>query len=434
MDHIPSHAREKELGIEVFFTDTPGVGGKLRKDPEDFVVEEISDFPEKDENGRYTIAKVTSINWEMNRLVRQLAKSLRISRNKIGFAGTKDKRAVTTQLMSFEAPIENVTSLYIHQVAITDAYRARKPITIGDLIGNFFKIRIRECLYHDEELAKILKETLTILERSGGFPNFFGIQRFGAIRPITHHVGKYIIKRDFERAVMTYVANPTDYESEEVREARQNLEETRDFETALRVFPKKLLFERTVISHLVKHPEDYAGAIRSLPGNLQMMFVHAYQSYLFNKILSERIRREFPLNRPTVGDIILPADAKGLPDHDHYVLVTEENIDLAEKRVAEDKAFVSGVLFGSESEFAEGEMGAIEREIIENEGITKKDFVVPELPQCSSRGSRRELLARMKNLTYFVENDEVLISFSLDRGCYATALLREIMKADVISY
>ncbi|MCQ5375478.1 MAG: tRNA pseudouridine(13) synthase TruD, partial [Methanomassiliicoccales archaeon] len=98
------------------------------------------------------------------------------------------------------------------------------------------------------------------------------------------------------------------------------------------------------------------------------------------------------------------------------------------------KAFVSGVLFGSESEFAEGEMGAIEREIIENEGITKKDFVVPELPQCSSRGSRRELLARMKNLTYFVENDEVLISFSLDRGCYATALLREIMKADVISY
>lgn len=434
MDYTPSGPREKELGIEVFLTKTPGIGGRLRKFPEDFVVEEIPIFPERDDRGAYTIAKVTSTNWEMNRLVRQLSRALRISRNKIRFAGTKDKRAITTQLMSFEAPLEAVLSINLHQVIISDAYRSRRPILIGDLIGNAFRIRIRECLYTDEELLRLLDNTISILNEAGGFPNFFGVQRFGAVRPATHYVGRYIIKGDFKSAVLTYTASPTEYESEQTKEVRRELNETWDFERALKTFPKKLMFERTVIAHLVKHPNDYVGAIRSLPANLQMMFVHAYQSYLFNRILSERIKRGLDLNKPVIGDIILPTDERGLPDHERHILVTRENIDLVERKVREKKAFISGVLFGSQSEFAEGEMGEIEKEIILSEGVSKEDFIVPEAPQCSSKGSRREILASIKNLEYNVKDNEVFISFALHRGCYATALLREIMKTDVMAY
>ncbi len=92
---------EKNIGIKTFFTPYKGIGGKLRSIPEDFIVKEVSNYPSKKENGRFTIADVTAINWETNLLVRELSNQLHISRQRIGFAGTKDKRAKTTQVMSF---------------------------------------------------------------------------------------------------------------------------------------------------------------------------------------------------------------------------------------------------------------------------------------------------------------------------------------------
>lgn len=434
MDYQASETREADIGLEVFCTSTPGTGGRLRKVPEDFVVEEISKYPDRTDDGRYTIATVSSTNWEMNRLVRMLSRSLMISRNRIGFAGTKDKRAVTKQLMSFEAPIEDVISVRMHQVTISDAYRAKKHITIGDLIGNTFQLKVRDCVMQDEELEKAAQATATALREIGGFPNFFGVQRFGALRPVTHLVGRCIVKGDFERAVMTYVANPSADEPEEAQMARRDLERSRDFKSALATYPKKLSFERTVISYLAENDGDYAGAIRSLPPNLQMMFVHAYQSCLFNRMLSLRIRRDIPLSSPILGDVVLPADRDGIPDHDVCIRVTEENIDLVERQMADRKAFVSGLLFGSESEFAEGEAGEIEKAIVGAESVDHEDFIIPEIPGCSSRGSRRELLGRLKDLEIRTDNDTLDISFSLDKGCYATSLLREFMKADVMDY
>lgn len=432
--YIECTNRERELGLEVFFTSTRGIGGRLRVLPEDFRVEEISDFPEESEDGRYTIATVTSTNWETNRLVRRLSKALRISRNKIGFAGTKDKRAVTTQLMSFEAPVEAVLALDIPQVEIAKVYRSRRKITIGDLIGNAFVIKVRECEVSGGDLENLCFDTYDQLKSLGGFSNFFGIQRFGALRPITHLVGKYIVKGEIEKAVMTYIAHPTPYELEETRAVRERLEKTRDFEEAYQNYPKKLTFERVVLKHLVEHPDDFTGAIGRLPANLQMMFVHAYQSYLFNRILSERIRRGLPLNQPLVGDIVLPLTAQNIPDHEKPIPVTRENLDLVEKQVKEGRAFVSGLLFGSESVIAEGEMGEIEHSIIDSEGISKEDFIVPQLPHCSSQGSRRELLCPLQDFELQVEGDTVTFRFRLWKGCYATSLLREFMKTDPIYY
>jgi tRNA pseudouridine13 synthase len=164
------------------------------------------------------------------------------------------------------------------------------------------------------------------------------------------------------------------------------------------------------------------------------MFVHAYQSFMFNRILSERIKRGFPLDRPLVGDVVLPADRNGLPDHDKYVPVTELNIDLVDKHVREGRAFVSGVLFGQDSIFSSGEMGEIERSVVEAEGLKLQDFMVPEIPECNSRGSRRELLAQYKDLTVRSGEDELDVSFSLGKGCYATVLMREFMKSGMLDY
>lgn len=434
MSFSETHGPEADLGMEIYCSPTSGTGGRLKHLAEDFIVEEIPRSPPPADDGKYVIATVTSTNWEMNRLVRMLSKNLGISRNRIGFAGTKDKRAITTQLISFEAPLEQVQAISMHQVEIRDAYRSNKHLTIGDLIGNRFTIKVKDCRLKGPELLEDVTATRSALDLLRGFPNFFGVQRFGAVRPITHLVGRSIVRGDLEGAVMWYVGHPNDNEDEASRDARNRLQQDRDFGAAMSYFPNKLTFERMVIGWLDRNPGDYAGAIRVLPGNLQMMFVHAYQSYMFNRMISERMRRSLPLDRPIVGDVILPADKNGLPDHDKHVPVTKNNLDLVDGPVRDGRAFISGVLFGQDSIFSEGEMGEIERKVVEAEGLKLDDFKVPQIPDCNSRGSRRELLAQYHDLKLQLGDDSYDISFSLGKGCYATVLMREFMKAQILDY
>jgi len=111
---------EALVGIEEYITDTKGIGGRLRKSPEDFRVNEISLPPKEVPGGKWTIATVTANNWETNRLVRFMSKKMRIGRDRIRFAGTKDKRAVSTQLMAIKAPIGTVQALDLKDVEIAN--------------------------------------------------------------------------------------------------------------------------------------------------------------------------------------------------------------------------------------------------------------------------------------------------------------------------
>ena len=173
--------RESDLGLEVFLTEgVEGIGGKLRKTPEDFEVEEISVLPMPSLDGKYVIAKVWHRNWEANRLVRRLASNLHVGRMRVGFAGTKDGRSVATQLMSFNAPIADVKALQIPDVKILDAYTSRRPLEIGDLIGNRFRIKVSD-VAEDVDLPGRCGDVKRRLDEVGGFPNFFGVQRFGSI-------------------------------------------------------------------------------------------------------------------------------------------------------------------------------------------------------------------------------------------------------------
>ena len=136
---------EKKIGIETFFTSQSGLGGKLRVKPEDFLVKEISSYPTKNKDGIFTIAEITSTSWETNLLLRELSSRLHISKQRINFAGTKDKRAKTTQIMSFyNVPVEKINKIKIKDVEIKNIYQSDKPIKIGNLNGNYFEIIVRD--------------------------------------------------------------------------------------------------------------------------------------------------------------------------------------------------------------------------------------------------------------------------------------------------
>src|SRR5213593_4348623 len=236
---------ERDVGIEGYLTSTPGLGGTLKATAEDFVVEEISSPPATAVDGRYTIASLRVRNWETNRLVRELARALHISRRRIGFAGTKDKRALTTQLFSFEnVPPEAIKALRIKDIEVLDLSRSDRPLEIGDLAGNRFRIVLPDLA------IPIAEDTARQIRSFGGFPNFFGLQRFGSVRPITHLVGRHIVRGEFKEAVETYVANPLEGEGAESYEVRAALRDTGDVHAALRSYPKSYGFEKAILNHL----------------------------------------------------------------------------------------------------------------------------------------------------------------------------------------
>ncbi|TLZ66195.1 MAG: tRNA pseudouridine(13) synthase TruD [Methanobacteriota archaeon] len=422
---------ETVVGISGYFTSAQGLGGRIKASAEDFVVDEVSmDLP-RSETGPYTAARIRTRNWETNRLVRELARHLHISRKRISFAGTKDRRAVTTQLFEFDGLPDLLEGLHMKDVEVLEAFRTDKKLEIGDLLGNRFRVVVREIPFTKAEIEARAGAVARELRMAGGFPNFFGIQRFGSVRPITHVVGRHLVRGEIKDAVMAYVAHPIEGEDPESFAVREDLESTGDYAAALRGFPKEWGFEKAILNRLATHPEDFAGALQQLPPNLLILFVHGYQSYLFNRILSERMREGLPVHEPVEGDVVLAARPDGRPDREREIPVDAGNLEKATAQCRAGKAFVSGVLFGSESEFAAGRPGEIEERVVGSEGLRREDFVIPAIPRLSSKGTRRELLAPLRDLEWEAGEGTLEMRFTLTPGCYGTSLLREFMKVPV---
>lgn len=421
---------EAEVGIAGYGTTTPGIQGRIKAAPEDFVVEEIPAEIPVDAAGRFLVVRVTVRNWETHRLVRQLARSLGISRKRISFAGTKDKRAITTQRMTFEGLNEvDLEAIHLKDITLEPLHRTPRRLALGDLLGNRFHITLREVDLAEHDARGRLQSLDRELQGAGGYPNFFGIQRFGELRPLSHRVGRAMVRGDLEGAVTLYVGEAFPGEDADTSQARTAFRETGDAGRALKDLPRHLSFERTLLHHLHERPGDHGGALLRFPHSLLTLFVNAYQSYLFNRILSLRLAGGMPLNEPTPGDLLLPLDQRGLPDRRRSIAVTEVNREKVARQTRAGKAWVSGLLAGYEVALAGGEMGRLERQVIQEEGVDLKDFTVRALPGLASRGLRRALVAPVRDFTFDFE-EGVCLAFTLNPGSYATGLLREVIKGD----
>jgi len=241
---------------------------------------------------------------------------------------------------------------------------------------------------------------------------------------------------NLEEAAMLFLAKPSPYEHPESRQARERLQATRDFAGALQVFPRQLRFERMMLQHLAERQTDFAGAFQRLPIKLQMLFVQAYQAYLFNRFLSERLRRVFSLNVADVGDFVVGVDRSGLPMPRTGKLVTADSLADANTSIKAGKLRVALPLVGFGQRLSEGEMGLLEAGILEEESVEPSDFKVQELPRISGKGELRAIASPVRDFKIEdVLHDEkspglhrVKLRFMLLRGSYATMLLREIMK------
>jgi tRNA pseudouridine13 synthase len=262
---------------------------------------------------------------------------------------------------------------------------------------------------------------------AGGVPNFFGYQRFGIVRPVTHLVGKKLLLGDIEGAAMEYVARSFPGETEDNRKARDFVMRTRDFKEGIKLYPLSLRYERAMMHYLAERPDDYAGAFRSLSPRLLKLFIHSYQSYLFNRLLSKRLIAGQSLSEPAEGDVVCFAGLHGTPDTSRLEAVTNENLPDVKFLAKKGRALVTLPIIGKDTAFDEGRMGEEERRLLDEEGIAVGDFSVPGMPELASSGLRREALLRVKPDISTGEST-ARMKFFLPKGSYATTVLREFMK------
>ncbi|MCL7415832.1 MAG: tRNA pseudouridine(13) synthase TruD [ANME-2 cluster archaeon] len=427
---------EQDTGVLVYATSTPGLGGLIRQVPEDFVVDELTNREEQD-TGKYLICTLAKKNWDTHHLIRDISRILRISQQRIGWAGTKDKQALTTQKISiYDLDQSELERIKLRDVTITPVGRSNKQVSLGDLWGNRFRIIIRKIAQPVDEVNALMGLTSSEIKERGGVPNFFGIQRFGIQRPITHLVGKKLVEGDIEGAALAYIARPCPGESEDARQVRQYVLDTLDLKGGLEKYPLRLRYERAMMSHLVEKPGDYAGAFLSLSPNLRKMFVHAYQSYLFNLILSRRLEMGIPINKALSGDIVCFKNVAGLPDTTRTQLVNGDTLDGINNLLQRGRAFVTGPVIGYNTALSEGLPGETEQSVIEGDKVNLEGFRMPAIPELSSKGLRREVIIPVDPEYRVMEdamnpgNTAVELGFKLQKGAYATILLREYMKSN----
>jgi tRNA pseudouridine13 synthase len=415
------------LNAETYITGDKGIGGDIRVKYEDFYVEEIPEHLPSG-TGPNTWLFIEKIGRNTLDVVLDIAKEMKISRKRMGFAGMKDKSALTRQWLcvaNSEASELQGLEEKLYNVKVLEIKQNEKKLRIGQLIGNKFRILIRNT-NDPENDAETAKKVLTKLEEFG-VPNYYGWQRFGKNRPNTHRVGEFLVHNNIKGAVDSYIGNPYSKEKDHIKAARQFYDDG-ELEEAYESMPSGMRYEKMMLRELMKQQrkkgeldeKSYKIALESLPKPLKRMFVHAYQSYLFNKAVSERTK--LGINKYIDGDIII--------DNEEH-LVHEFDINDINNRINAFEVHPTAPLYGTKVPLAGAEVGELEQKVLNDEEINLVDFECPKTPKLGSHGLRRAIRFKIWDFSAMATSEGVLTEFSIPKGCYATAVLREIMKEDV---
>ncbi len=373
---------------------------EIKKYPEDFQVEEVINT----KNGKYLIFKVKKINRDTIDVIHELARKTGIPFGKFGYAGLKDRHAITIQSFSVDRIYNDaIKSLELKDVELFDFSEGQK-IDIGDLIGNKFNILVRDI---PENFEEVIKHNIQQIESDSGFPNLFGEQRFGG----NEEVGLHILKGDFKEAIEKLLLK------ENLSKELVDLIKDGKYGEANESYPR-LRNERQILEYLSKSP-DYSNAFVVLPPSTSSLFVHAYQAKIFNEAVLERIK-EIPLNEAEIGDLV-SMEREG---HYYRTQLNNSNLTRVKEGIKKGNIKVIAPLIGYGSLIPKSLLGKISMELLEKDGIIKESFRVNEAPFLGSNGAYRNILGDYRDLSFSIEKDGARFKFFLYKGEYATVFLR----------
>jgi tRNA pseudouridine13 synthase len=325
---------------------------KIKDKPEDFIVEEITAIKPKT-TGPFAYFWMHKRNLNTMEAVEKIARALHTQSKFINFAGTKDKVAITKQLIS----IKGKTQEQLKRIGELDRIKldfygyGDERLHLGDLEGNRFKIIIREMT--KPELKKLsafakLKNPQII--------NYFGEQRFSKDNV---EIGKAILKKEFKAALMK-IAETSKY-------------------------------GESITKHLEESPTDYITALKYLPKKLLKLFVNAYQSHLWNETVKRYLNSDNQ-TKDTAKNVAIPLVGFGM----HI-----------------DDPIVTNII----------------AELMKEENITLRDFIIRQLPELSVEGDVRQMYIEVKDFAVAEKSeDTATVEFTLPKGSYATEVIRQIFE------
>jgi tRNA pseudouridine13 synthase len=390
---------ESFIGIRGFSThQILGMGGIIKQKPADFIVREIvpngpiydgSEIGE-DIGGMYVHCILWKSGLDTFSAIKKICDKLKIEEEDIGYAGLKDAYAETYQRISiWNVNIKKVEAANIPQIRLFHPIKRKFAIKIGDLLGNSFEIIIRNI--QNEWGIKTWRNFEYHLE-SNGLLNFYAPQRFGSKRPILHFIGKSLLQEKYSEAINMYLGVTSPLEHEYITQLRLQYQETHSFNHLRLKFPKSYSIERILLRGLDRH-RTAKSIILSLPKTFLRLAISAYQSFIFNKVLSHLNEDKIPLNE----DILIP-----LPG---YQSIKEEVNELIWNRLLES---------------------------LNVEKLDFKSFYHPH-PNLRSKGSLRKAIMFplcFKHNKVKDSSSTLKISFSLPKGSYATVVTRELTKTE----
>ncbi len=442
---------EKVVGIEVYSTsDFSGISAIYKKRYKDFIVKEITstgqvleirgndttiNFSENSKD-RYTTFNLVKINKDTFGAIRMISRALKVHPNLIEVAGLKDKRSISVQKASIKGDqVEKLKKLKLKDIFFRSIAPAKKSVKLGSNRGNHFIITLRNIDKKVNE-EKRIKELINELH-TRGFPNYYGLQRFGTFRPNSHLIGRFILEGEYKKAYDEFVLATYSTELPESQLLREELKKTGDLEKAYTSFPEGLNYERVMIKYLMNNSRDYEGAINHLPNYLIKLLISSFQSYLFNKMLSLRHKNEISIYKPIKGDVFSILD----DDNGNITKIKYTYGGLYDEFLREannlNRARIVMPLIGYDTNLDDFPlMKSLLLEILDREQISAEIFKNELLYTYEFKGSFRPIIVKPIGLKIleFTEDDifqnknKLKIEFSLQKGSYATLLLREIIK------
>jgi len=377
---------------------------KIKEKPEDFFVREIVDLSSKTPGTEYIYFLMRKKNQSTIRAIKIVAKGLRISKKRIFFAGEKDKKTVSEQYIAIKGLKDFKQEYDFSNIKLRYIGSFEEPLRISDIIRNEFEIVIRDV---NEEEKSRFERNVNIFSKH--FYNYFDDQRFGNIRYINHLVGKEIIRRNWENAVKILLTYSSENENPIARDARKFLSENwGKFEEAIKYFPKWLDIELSILNYLIKD-KNYYKALKTPHKRLLKLFIHSYQSYVWNKVLSKYIR-EFGNNLSTIN----------VANESLYISKDENFIKELEKEI------LPAIGYDINLGLIDEDFRKIYEETLKEEGLRIEDLYFKDKPSLTLKSIRRKIISKVSDFEYEIKDSTINIKFKLEKGSFATMFIKHL--------
>ena len=384
---------DSELGLSVYSTKFSGSKGKIKQSNEDFEVSEV--ISEKalhaiSEDSGHSVYLLRKNGIDTSHALRDVEKRYGLMLRALGL---KDSNAVTEQFVQTKTMSRSLEKIEGKKYSLKRIGFSKKPIAKQDMLGNKFRIKISDSI---NDISKFTEYDKIL--------NFFGYQRFGSRRPITHLVGKAIIQKNYQDAVDFLLGYSSKYDSEENNHYRKLISERKSDSEVIDQLPKSMDIEITVLKSLAKS-NDQKTTIREIPLQMRRFYVQAYQSYIFNKTLSMAFEYEEDLFLPQENDVCYDRSNKlGKFQNDPGQRLT--------------------VPLVGHSYFKKTRFDYYIQKVLEQEEVSPSEFLIKDFQEISIEGGFRNSSIQCDG--FQTSND--IVEFQLSRGSYATIIMREILK------